>query len=104
MIQWLFGGKVDLQGGFLNTLTIVSTDVKIATWSSEMIELQNRLINIAQKRQSDQDQKFMLRKQNNTMRTQFDVNSFVLVLYPKSVMGQKAPTILCMTLCKTKMY
>jgi len=61
----VFGGKVDLQGGFLDTPTIVSTDVMIATWSSEMIELQNRLINIAQKRQSDQDQTFMLRKQNN---------------------------------------
>ena len=54
----VFGGKVDLHGGFLDTPNIVSTDVKIATWSSEMIELQNRLINIAQKRQSDQDQKF----------------------------------------------
>ena len=88
----VFGGKVDLHGGFLDTPNIVSTDVKIATWSSEMIEIQNRLINIAQKRQSDQDQTFMLRKQNNEMITQFDINSFVLVLYPKSAMGQRAPT------------
>ena len=34
----------------------------------------------------------MLRKQNNEMITQFDINSFVLVLYPKSAMGQRAPT------------
>ena len=40
----------------------------------------------------------MLRKQNNTMITQFDVNSFVFDLYPKSVMGQRAPTKIAHTL------
>ena len=38
----VFGGKVDLQGGFLDTPTIVSTGVKIATWSSDTITLQTK--------------------------------------------------------------
>ena len=56
-----------------------------------MIDLQDKLIHIAQKRQSDQDEQFMLKKQGNVI-TQFDKNSFVLALYPDSAMGQRAPT------------
>ena len=36
-----------------------------------MIDLQDKLIHIAQKRQSDQDEKFMQKKQGNVI-TQFD--------------------------------
>ena len=56
-----------------------------------MIILQDKLINIAQKRQSDEDKKFMQKKQGNII-IQFDINSFVLVLYPDSAMEQRAPT------------
>ena len=87
----VFGGKIDLHGGFLDAPTIVSKDIKIAQWSSEMINLQNKLIDIAQKRQSEQDEKFLLKKQGGII-TQFDKNSFVLVLYPASAMGQRAPS------------
>ena len=87
----VFGGKIDLQGGFLDPPIVVSKDIKIAKWSSEMIDLQDKLIHIAQKRQSDQDEQFMLKKQGNVI-TQFDKNSFVLALYPDSAMGQRAPT------------
>ena len=87
----VFGGKIDLQGGFLDPPIVVSKDIKIAKWSSEMIDLQDKLIHIAQKRQSDQDEQFMLKKQGNVI-TQFDKNSFVLALYPDSAMGQRVPT------------
>jgi len=89
--ELVFGGKIDLDGGFLDTPMIVSKDVNVAAWSSDMINLQSKLINIAQKRQAEQDEKFMQKSQNNLI-TQYDVNSFVLVLYPASAMGQRAPT------------
>ena len=89
--ELVFGGKIDLDGGFLDTPMIVSKDVNVAAWSSDMINLQSKLINIAQKRQTEQDEKFMQKSQNNLI-TQYDVNSFVLVLYPASAMGQRAPT------------
>ena len=61
----VFGGKINLQGGFIDPPIRKSKDIKIAQWSSEMISLQDKLINIAQKRQSDQDEKFMQKKQGN---------------------------------------
>ena len=93
--ELVFGGKVDLDGGFLDTPITASKDVKIASWSSDMIQLQHKLIDIAQKRQTEQDEKFMQKRQGSII-TQFDENSFVLVLYPGSAMGQRAPTKLHM--------
>ena len=56
-----------------------------------MLSLQSKLIQIAQKRQNTFDKRHM---QNNTPNSvmQFAPNSFVLVLYPKTAMGSRAPT------------
>jgi len=89
----VFGGKIDLQGGFLTAPITQSTNVNIANWSSDMINLQNKLIDMAQKRQSQQDEAFMQKRQlNNNNITEFRHNSFVLVSYPDSAMGVRAPT------------
>ena len=88
----VFGGKVDLQGGFLTTPIVQSQNVNISTWSSEMINLQNKLVDIAQKRQIEQDEAFIQKRHENINVSQFRPNSFVLVQYPNSAMGARAPS------------
>ena len=78
----VFGGKLDLQGGFLTTPIVQSENVNVSQWSSDMIKLQSKLIDIAQKRQQEQHDKV----------SYFRPNSFVLVQYPKTVMGIRTPT------------
>ena len=51
----VFGGKLNLQGGFLYAPTVQSQDVHIASWSSEMLSLQDKLVDLAQKRHHDKD-------------------------------------------------
>ena len=84
-------GKVDLDGGFLHPPIIQAHNVQISKWSSDMISLQSKLIQIAQRRQKDFDIRHMRTNQKNSI-IQFEPNSFVLVLYPKTVMGSRAPT------------
>ncbi len=90
--ELVFGGKVDLEGGFLTTPIVQAEDVNIAQWSSDMINLQHKLVDIAQKRQAEQDEAFIQKRQNIKLITQFQPNSFVLVQYPNSAMGKRAPT------------
>ena len=90
--ELVFGGKIDLQGGFLTTPIVQSENVNIATWSSDMINLQDKLVNIAQKRQAAQDEIFIQKRHENVLVTEFRPNSFVLVQYPNSAMGKRAPT------------
>ena len=90
--ELVFGGKIDLDGGFLTTPIVQSQNVNISNWSSDMINLQNKLVDIAQKRQIEQDEIFIQKRQQNALVTQFRPNSFVLVQYPNSAMGTRAPT------------
>ena len=60
--ELVFGGKVDLEGGFLTTPTVQSNNVSVANWSSDMINLQDKLVDIAQKRQTEQDEAFMQKR------------------------------------------
>jgi hypothetical protein len=87
----VFGGKVDLDGGFLHTPISQAQNINISKWSSDMLSLQSKLIQIAQKRQDTFDKHHI---QNNTPNSvmHFAPNSFVLVLYPKTAMGSRAPT------------
>jgi hypothetical protein len=87
----VFGGKVDLEGGFLHSPITQAQNISISKWSSDMLSLQSKLKQIAQKRQNTFDKKHI---QNNTPNSvmQFAPNSFVLVLYPKTAMGSRAPT------------
>ena len=88
----VFGGKLDLQGGFLHTTAVQSTDVHIATWSSDMLALQDKLVDLAQIRQREKDEKHLKKEESSLAITQFRPNSFVLVQYPDSAMGPRAPT------------
>ena len=56
-----------------------------------MLSLQSKLIKIAQKRQEAYDKKHNENNQPNSL-MQYAPNSFVLVLYPKTSMGSRAPT------------
>jgi hypothetical protein len=88
----VFGGKVNLQGNFLYTPSVQSQDVHIASWSSEMLSLQDKLVDIAQKRQHEKDEEHMKKRSGNKTITEFRHNSFVLIQYPDSAMGPRAPT------------
>ena len=88
----VFGGKLNLHGGFLHAPTVQSQDVHIASWSSEMLSLQDKLVDIAQKRQHDKDEKHMNKRRSSNAITEFRHNSFVLIQYPDSAMGPRAPT------------
>jgi hypothetical protein len=88
----VFGGKVNLQGNFLDSPIVQSQEVHIGTWSSEMLSLQDKLVDIAQKRQYEKDEIHMKKRSSNKAITEFRHNSFVLVQYPNSAMGPRAPT------------
>ena len=88
----VFGGKLNLHGGFLHAPIVQSQDVHIASWSSEMLSLQDKLVDIAQKRQHDKDEKHMNKRRSSNAITEFRHNSFVLIQYPDSAMGPRAPT------------
>ena len=86
----LYGGKIDLDGGLLTPSIPQSNDVHIATWSSDMIATQDKLVKISQMRQRIRDNKHLSKNTGNI--THFLPNSFVLVQYPNSAMGNKPPS------------
>ena len=65
--------------------------MNVSQWSSDMIKLQSKLIDIAQKRQQEQDEAHIQKRTHDKV-SYFRPNSFVLVQYPKTVMGIRAPT------------
>ena len=86
----LYGGKIDLDGNLLTKSIPQSTDVHIASWSSDMIAAQDKLISISQMRQRIKDEKHLSVQKSQV--TQFPPNTFVLVQYPQTAMGNKAPS------------
>ena len=77
---------------YVLTLTVQSEDVHIASWSSEMLSLQDKLVDLAQQRQHEKDEQHMNKRRSNNAITEFRHNSFVLIQYPKSAMATRAPT------------
>ena len=57
-----------------------------------MLSLQDKLVDLAQKRQHDKDEEHMKKRRSNNAITEFRHNSFVLIQYPDSAMGPRAPT------------
>jgi hypothetical protein len=86
----LYGGKIDLDGHFLTPSQPQSTDVHISSWSSDMIATQDKLISISQLRQRKKDEKHLSVQKSHV--TKFLPNTFVLVQYPQSAMGNIAPS------------
>ena len=48
--ELVFGGKDDLERGFLTTPTVQSENINVSQWTSDMTNLQDKLVDIAQKR------------------------------------------------------
>ena len=89
----VFGGKLNLDGNFIYEPINKSDNIEIAQWSSDMLQLQYKLVDISQKRQHEQDEAHMSKGKNNSNSlTQFRHNSFVLVKYPANALGNRAPT------------
>ena len=88
----VFGGKLDLQGGFLFKAIVTSEDINISQWSTEMLLAQEKLVGLAQLRQRSKDERHLAKDSSERVITQFRHNSFVLVAYPDSAMGRRAPT------------
>ena len=53
----VFGGKLDLQGGFLFKPIVTSEDINISQWSTEMLLTQEKLVGLAQLRQRSKDER-----------------------------------------------
>jgi len=89
----VFGGKLNLQGTFLLPPAIQSTEVNIAAWSADMLKTQLTLVNLAQLRQREKDENHLNKgKCDDKINTEFRHNSFVLIKYPDSAMGHRAPS------------
>ena len=57
-----------------------------------MLEVQDKLVGLAQLRQRTKDEEHLAKNSNELAITQFRHNSFVLVAYPDSAMGRRAPS------------
>ena len=86
----LFGGKLETDGVLLQDIPISASREPLSQWSSEMLSTQKKLVAIAQKRQKEKDDAHIAN--SNKSITQYATNSFVLVSYPNTPMGQKPPT------------
>jgi hypothetical protein len=88
----LFGGKLELHGPLLLSVQPHDSAVnqRLSQWSSDMLQVQDKLVDIAQKRQQAADDAHMTKA--SAAVTQFPSNSFVLVSYPNTAMGNKPPT------------
>ena len=56
-----------------------------------MLSLQDKLVDIAQQRQHEKDEQHMNKRHSSNAITEFRHNSFVLIQYPDSAMGPRAP-------------
>jgi hypothetical protein len=89
--QILFGNAVTLDRGIFLPQNVDKTDkITLSKWSSDMLNKQATVIRIAQQTQ---------RKRNDihvekfpAERTEFPINSYVLIEYPKSSLKKGAPT------------
>ena len=94
----VFGGKLNLQKYLIHATKTKSVDVSIAKWSAEMLSVQEKLVQIAQTRQQEQDESHMRKGLKNEATgglqrniTEFRHGSFVLIQYPSSLAGKAAP-------------
>ena len=89
--QLLYGNMIDLDRGILMLPLDQQNDKrKLSDYTIQLLEENNRLLHIAAQRQYDRDTKHLTSRLE--LPTEFPINSFVLVSYPDSKMGRKAPT------------
>ena len=83
----LFGGKLETDGVLLRDIPVSENREPLSQWSSDMLQTQRKLIALAQKRQKEKDDAHIAK--SNKLVTQYAINSFVLVTYPNTPMGNK---------------
>jgi hypothetical protein len=86
-----FGDTVDLDRGIFIPLEPTSEPVtQYSAWSQQMLDMQARLIAVAESRQREVDAKHLSAIPARV--TTFEPNSFVLVQYPAGLGGPRPPT------------
>jgi len=86
-----YGDTVDLDRGIYLPLDPTSDTVtQYSPWSQRMLQMQARLLAIAEEHQRKVDAEHL--KHAPTQITTYDINSFVLVSYPDGAMGPRPPT------------
>ena len=92
--QLLFGNAIQLDRGVFLPIDKVEqrtpTSDKLSTWVDKMLRKQADLISLAEKLQREKDLA-NLEKRDPQEYTEFPVNSYVLVAYPHTRMGQRPP-------------
>jgi len=88
----LYGNTINLDRGiFLPNEAIENKDIPLSEWSASMLQTQQRLIDMAQRRQQLINAKHMIENPDKEI-TSFPVNSFVLANYPDGPLGHRPPT------------
>jgi transposase InsO family protein len=91
--QILFGNAIELDRGLLMPLETPNDDLSTALseWSAAMLQMQSKLIKDAQDTQRKRDEHNIARRTHEEL-TEFAIDSYVLVGYPKSAHNPGPPT------------
>jgi hypothetical protein len=87
----VFGDAIDIDVGFLKPLSKRKYKIDIQQWSEDMMEMQEKLINIASNNLIARDAHNADERMPNEL-TSFEIGSLVLARYPMTAMGDKPPT------------
>jgi hypothetical protein len=87
--QLLFANQIDLDRNILTPFP-QTEDKQLSTYVEELMDVQVLLMGRALQYQNAKDQRHLMSR--NDPPTEFPINSYVLVQYPNSRMGRKAPT------------
>lgn len=92
--QLLFGSALQLDRGVFLPIQKLESDTvndkDLSTWMDKMLAKQHKMIAIAEQMQRRQDKANYARRDKHEY-TEFPVNSYVLVAYPHTRMGQRPP-------------
>lgn len=92
--QLLFGNAVQLDRGVFLPIHKVEgkepSESELASWIDNMLSKQRELMVLAEKLQREQDEANLKRRDKQNY-TEFPINSYVLVAYPHTRMGQRPP-------------
>ena len=86
----IFGNSIDLDRGMFHPISDVNEQpVIISDWMAKMLETQAKLIALARKKLMAKDEKHI--QEYDPTRTEFPINSYVLVTYPVGMNGTRKP-------------
>ena len=85
----VFGNSIDLDRGMFHPIRNEQQPVIVSNWMAKMLQTQARLIALAQKKLQAKDEKHI--REYDPTRTEFPINSYVLVSYPVGMNGTRKP-------------